>query len=91
MAKKPEQPTPKQPVVTMSRFDAAARAIKELAGPTTLADLNQAADNLYVKAGGKSNPKLVLWSTRQAVKAAQGFGLVTVTRAEIIISPAKPA
>ena len=91
MAKKPDQPTTKQPPVAMSRFDAATRAIKELKEPTTLTALNQVADTLYANAGGKSDPKLTLWSTRQAVKAAQGFGLVTVRTAEVVISPAKPA
>ena len=91
MAKTPDQPTPKQPPVAMSRFDAATRAIKEMKEPVTLTALNQIADTLYANAGGKSSPKLTLWSTRQAVKAAQGFGLVTVRTAEVIVSPAKPA
>ena len=89
MAKKTEQPTTKQPPVAMSRFDAATRAIGELKEPTTMTALNQAADTLYANAGGKSDPKATLWSTRQAIKAAKAFGLITVRTAEVVISPAK--
>ena len=88
MAKKlEEQPPSKQPQVAISRFDAAARVIKELKEPTGLTRLNDAADTAFVKAGGKSNLKLSLWSTRQAVKAAERFGLVVVSREEVTITP----
>jgi hypothetical protein len=85
-----QQPTPVKPKVAgMSRFDAATRAVRELTEPVTLTVLNQTADALYVNGGGKSSPDANLWDTKRAVKAAEGFGLVTVSRAEVIVTPVK--
>jgi hypothetical protein len=86
MAKQPTTPV-KPKAVKLSRFEAATTAIKHLTEPTTLTALNQVADDLYAKAGGKSSPEVALYDTKRAVKAAEGFGLVTVNRAEVVVTP----
>lgn len=90
MAKKQqESPRPQEPA--MSRFDAATEVIQQLKEPTTLTALNQTADARYVKAGGESNLKQQLWSTRQAVRAAVNFKIVEVIANEVTVRPLKPA
>jgi hypothetical protein len=73
-----------------SRFDAAARAVRELTEPVTLARLNEIAYEHFVAAGGKADLKIMLVDTKQAIKMAASFGIVAVDRAVTIRPVSKP-
>jgi hypothetical protein len=84
MAKKQESPQQQPP--KMSRFDAAALVVRQLTEPVTLTRLNEIAYECFVEAGGKTTLKTMLWDTKQAIKAATVFGIVTVDR-EVTVRP----
>lgn len=60
-----------------SRISAAVKAIRSLNGkPKTVKELTTMADNIYVKANGKSNPKEALWSLRTTISTMEALGMI---------------
>lgn len=96
MAQKPQQQQPAEEAKkgkpakgTLSRFDAAALVVRQLTTAATLDEVNQLANELFVKHGGVSDPAKGFSSTRWAVQVAEKFGLVKTERTVTIHPAAK--
>ncbi len=91
----PETVAPVAPVkatrakTSVSRPDCAAQVIRSLDKPTGLSEIVQRASEAYAAAGGKANQVAMVDEVKSAIAAAKTFGLVTVTRAEVIVHPVK--
>lgn len=91
MSKKTEkqQPATAKKDKTPTRFDAATQVVRELTDAATLEEVNAAADALFVKHGGESNPAKARSHTKWAVQLAKKFGLIEVERTvTVTIRPA---
>ena len=69
------------------RYAAATQAVRELTGPTTLTALVATAQKLFVAAGGKGDQKAMVGDCKAAIRSGEMFGLVTVKRNEITVTP----
>lgn len=73
-----EPKPPKKPAKTKNRGQSALETVKGLTSPLTREELSKLADEQYVAAGGKTNPKESAAVTKWAVEAGVVFGVVTV-------------
>ena len=85
MAKQTQKPATK-----LTKPAAAAQAVREATGPTTLTELVETAYGLFANAGGKCERATMLSECKTAIRSAEMFGLVTVKRNEITIVPVQP-
>jgi hypothetical protein len=81
MAKQTQKPA------KLTRPAAAAQAVRDVTGPTTLTELVETAYGLFTDAGGKCEKAVMLSECKAAIRSAEMFGLVTVKRNEITIVP----
>lgn len=77
MAKKTSE-SPKAEKLTF--VQAANKVVAECKGKTTASELAALADALVVAGGGESNLRTSLHRVRQALAAAEAFGVVTLTK-----------
>ena len=62
----------------VTRAAAAVQVLRDLKAPAGREDLTKAADEAYVAAGGKSNPREAAQDLKRMLTAAIGFGVVQV-------------
>lgn len=71
----------------LTRAAAAAQALREVTGATTLTELVETAYGLFTKAGGKCEKARMVDECKAAIRSAEMFGLVEVKRNELTIVP----
>lgn len=98
MAKQTQPTTPKTTPATptlaadkrLSRAAAANMVIAAIDGPTTLSELAQAADALFVERGGKSKLPAATHHVRRGLETAAALGAVKLTKpTDVLVSKAK--
>lgn len=67
-------------VERISRGAAANRVIAEVNGKTTLSQLAQRADELFVEGGGKSGIAAATYDVRKSLEAGEALGIFKLTR-----------
>jgi len=89
---KQEQVEKVEKVKRISRSAAANTVLAEMNGKTTLSDLAEKADGLFVAAGGKSVVKDAAHFVKRALETAESLGVVKLTRpTDIMVEKVKPA
>ena len=76
MAKQTQQPKAEK----INRTQAANRVIAAIRAKTTLSELAEKADALFVEAGGKSDVKASAYHVRRALETAEALGILKLTR-----------
>lgn len=72
------KPTPPSTGVGVTRIGAAALVIKRAKNVLTIEDWVKRTDELYVKEGGKSNPRESRYAVNVTVKVLEAYGLIEV-------------
>lgn len=86
MTPKKQAATPK----TVNRTTAANAAVAGVSKATTLSALVEQVERTVVESGAEPNEKATRKHLRIALRAAEDFGLVTVTRpTDLLVAPAK--
>jgi len=83
MAKQQQKPA------KLTKPAAAAQAVRDVTGPTTLTELVETAYGLFTTAGGKCEKGGMVSECKAAIRSAEMFGLVEVRRNEVTIMPAR--
>ena len=88
MAKQNQEPK----VVRINWATAANQVVAALGGKSTLSELAQQADALFVEHGGKSKPRAASHHVKTALQTAEAMGIVKLTRpTDLYVERIKPA
>ena len=64
----------------ISRAAAANQVVAQLNGKSTLTELAEKADALFVEHGGESKPRAAMQNVRRALETMESLGMVRLTK-----------
>jgi hypothetical protein len=80
MVKAQEKTVKEEKVKRINRSTAANRVLAEVSGKTSLSELAEKADGLFVESGGKADIRAAAYTVRRALVTAEALNIFKLTR-----------